>query len=455
MLPAKGGTVLPNKIFSDIKVAIVKTENLTAKHKISFFGNDPVEQQLIDYSIESIVNGLKKYGLASQNTFWYLQEGPFKGTDGPDTPYFQGFSTAITYDGNTVASGGPGYELPVGNTPYPSIGGGIGATWTFTRDSFSVWKQQQTISYNGYNNNPPIQGWSVSLSGDGNTLAIGATYDSNISMPTGKVYIYIKSGNLWSFQASLNPTGVLIENQLDYVGFSISLSNDGNMLVAGGPGYESNTDLFGAVWIFRRSGTSWTQDAGPITSYNINIHDTVNVGLSVDISSDGNTYVTSGLYVDNDYAPIVFVYTYSNNTWTKHSQIVFNENSNQYYPVSISGDGNTIMLGRSLDNSTQGTVDIFIKTNNVWSLQATLHGSGTSISQGITVSLSYSGDTAAFTGRTIDGSNLWIFNRIDGIWVQNGAAIPTAYTISAKLSGDGKTLVTGSCNTQEIRIYKN
>lgn len=455
MLPAKEGTILPNKIFSDIKVAIVKTDNLTAKNKISFFGNDPVEQQVMDYSIESIVNGLKSYGLASQNTFWYLQEGPFNGTVGPDTPYFQGFSTSISYDGNTIASGGSGYELPVGTTPFPTnITGGIGATWTFTRDSFNVWKQQQTVSYNGYNN-PPIQGFSVSLSGDGNTLAIGAINDSDIPTSTGKVYVYVKSGNSWSFQEVLNPTGYRIEDEVDYIGYSLSLSHDGNVLISGGPGYYNPAiTIGGAIWIFRRSGTTWAQDDGPIVPYNTVLYDTLYIGQFVDVSSDGNTFVTSGVFSEGNI-PMIFVYVYTNGSWIKNTHIVVNETSNLYLPVSISGDGNTIIFGRSLDNSTEGTVDIFIKTDDVWIHQTTLLGTGTAVSQGITVSLSYSGDTAAFTGYTNEGSNLWIFNRTDGIWTRNGVAIPIEYTVSAKLSGDGKTLVTGSCNNQEIRIYKN
>lgn len=452
MLPSKGITVLPNKIFSDIKVTILKTENLTAKNKISFFGNNPVDQQTIDYSIESIVNALKLYGLASQNTFWYLQEGPFNGTNGPNTPYYQGFSTSISYDGNTIASGGSGYELLTGTTPFPSSDGGIGSTWTFTRDSFNVWKQQQTITYDDYNN-PPLQGWSVSLSGDGNTLAVGAPNDSNIPRTTGKVYIYVKSGNSWSFQSSLNPTGNSIEDQDDYVGYCVSLSYDGNVLVTGGPGYIAIPTLVGATWVFRRSGTTWTQDTEPIISYHTNLLDTVYVGQFIDISYDGNTYVTSGFY--NGSYPIVFIYVYLNNKWVKHSQIVVNKNSNYYYPVSISGDGNTIILGRPFNNTNEGSVDIFIKTDNTWSRQTTLYGTGNSISQGITVSLSSSGNTAAITGYTNEGSNLWIFNRTDGVWAQNGTAIPTEYTISTKISGDGKTIVTGSCNNQEIRIYKN
>lgn len=456
MLPAKGGTALSNKNYTDIKVSIIKTENLYAKNKISFFENEPIEQQVVDYSIESIVNALKNYGLASQDTYWYLQEGPFNGTNGPSLPYFQGLSVSISYDGSIVASGGAGYELLVGTRPFPTDDGGIGATWTFTRDTFNVWKQQQAIINNGYVNNPPLQGWSVSLSGDGNTLAIGAPNDSDVFHYTGKVYIYVKSGNSWSFQEALVPTGDLITQQSDYFGYSISLSNDGNVLVAGGPGYDTTPIFVGATWVFRRTGTSWTQDAGPIISYYENPLDTVYVGQSVDISSDGNTFVTTGVIPILDYSSVIFVYTYIGNSWIKYTQIMIEIDSVNYYlPVSISGDGNTIIFGRSTNNSIVGTVDIFVKIDGIWTYQTTLLGTGTAISQGITVSLSYDGNTAAFTGYTNEGSNLWIFNRKDDVWTQNGVEIPTAYTISTKISGDGKTIVTGSCNDQEIRIYKN
>jgi hypothetical protein len=271
----------------------------------------------------------------------------------------------------------------------------------------------------------------------------------------------VKVGNSWSYQSKLIPTGFDIEEDDVYFGYSVSLSHDGNVLVAGGPGYKGGPiygplpALVGANWVFRRSGTLWTQDGSPIISDRALPRDTFYIGQSVEVSSDGNTFVTSGFFNGFVDFPIIFIYAYTNGLWVKHTQILIDEISNYYLPVSISGDGNTIILGRSLDNSIVGTVDIFVKTNDTWTYQTTLYGTGTSISQGVTVSLSYLGDVAAFTGYTDIGSNLWIFNKIDGVWTQNGVAIPTAYTISAKLSGDGKTLVTGSSNTQEIRIYKN
>lgn len=456
MLPSKGMVTFSNKNYSNVKATIVKTENLYTKNKISFFGAEPIEQQTIDYSIESIVNALKAYGLVSQDTFWYLQEGPFKGTDGPDIPYYQGFSVDLSADGNTAVVGGPGYELVEGTKPLPGNTGGIGGVWVFTRDSLNVWKQQQTIIPGGYTGFPSF-GWSVCISGDGNTIAFGGISDEDVNgWLVGATWVYTLVNGVWIYQSKLVGTGYTPDKNI-YQGYSVSLSYFGDTLIVGGPNNNTILTLKGAIWIFQKIDGTWTQQAGPIIpEIDGSILESFYTGQFVDVSNDGNTMVTTGI-LEGSNLLLIWVYTRTDEEWTKHTEFVVNVNSDLYIPITISGDGNTFAIGRSLESSTGSMVDVYVKTNNVWSYQASLLGSGSYNSQGITVSLSDDGNTIGFTGFVDAGSSLWIFNRDEyGIWTQNGTDIYIGgSTVSAQLSGDGKTLISGFSNDQEIRIYKN
>jgi len=170
------------------------------------------------------------------NSVWTQQGNKLVGSSGSTSR--QGTSCSLSADGNTLSVGGP------------TVGGNTGATWIFTRSGNpSGWTEQsKLIGSNGTNSR---QGTSCSLSSDGNTLAVGGyTADSNY----GATWIFTRSGNTWSQQTKLigsNGTG-------SRQGYSCSLSSDGNTLAVGG--FASNSN-YGATWIFTRTGNPavWTQ----------------------------------------------------------------------------------------------------------------------------------------------------------------------------------------------------
>ena len=137
-------------------------------------------------------------------------------------------------------------------------------------------------------------GYSVSLSGD--TLAVGAYWEDsselgglndNSRVNSGAVYIFTRSGTTWSRQAFLKP-GLSSEN--DYFGWSVSLSGD--TLAVGAPKEDSASSSnvgnsgapdAGAVYVFTRSGAEWTQQAY-LKASNISSEDYF--GHSVSLSGD-------------------------------------------------------------------------------------------------------------------------------------------------------------------------
>ena len=121
----------------------------------------------------------------------------------------------------------------------------FGAAWVFTR-SGGVWSQQARLNGNDAAPGGPLlagdQGYSVSLSGDGNTAFVGGPDDNNT---TGAAWVYTRSGGMWTQQGpKLVGAGAIGFAQQ---GHSVSLSGDGNTAFVGTP-FDNNSA--GAVWVF-------------------------------------------------------------------------------------------------------------------------------------------------------------------------------------------------------------
>jgi len=128
----------------------------------------------------------------------------------------QGSYVAVSSDGNTLAFGGQN-----DNT-------NVGASWVFTR-SAGVWTQQGLKLIGTGATVNARQGYSVALSANGNTLAIGARLDDS---DIGATWVFTRTAGVWTQQGSkLVGTGAVGTAQQ---GYSIDLSSNGNTLAIGG-----------------------------------------------------------------------------------------------------------------------------------------------------------------------------------------------------------------------------
>ena len=131
-------------------------------------------------------------------------------------------------------------------------------------------------------------------------------------------------------------------------GSSIALSSDGNTALVGG--YYDNAQQ-GAVWVYTRSGTTWTQQGSKLVGTS-NLR-AAQQGISVALSSNGNTALVGG-NSDNSGQGAVWVYTRSGTTWTQQGSKLVGTGSigiaQQGYSVALSGNGNTALVGGHYDN---------------------------------------------------------------------------------------------------------
>jgi hypothetical protein len=307
----------------------------------------------------------------------------------------QGFSVALSADGNTLAVGGT------------SDASNTGATWIFTRSNGS-WTQQGNKLVGATSATGQYQGTSVALSADGNTLAVGGTGDNT---NVGATWIFTRSNGVWSPQAKKvgdGYTGASLQ------GTSVSLSADGNTLAVGGTGDDNHV---GATWIFTRTNGVWSPQGDKL------LGETVVAGqyqgTSVSLSADGNTLAVGG-NGDTTNTGATWIWTRSNGVWSQQgSKLVGTTSATGQYQgnsVSLSADGNTLAIGGYGDTGLIGATWIWTRTSSSWTQQGSKLVGTTSVAfqqQGYSVSLSADGNTLAIGGYgdgvENDTGATWIF----------------------------------------------
>ena len=329
---------------------------------------------------------------------WSQQGSKLVGTDAVGSAR-QAISVAISADGNTAIVGGI----------FDSSS--AGAAWVFAR-SGGVWSQQGSKLVGSGSAGHAGLGASVALAADGNTAIIGGDFDDN---HTGAGWVFTRSGGVWSQQGSkLVGTGAVGRAEQ---GAAVSVSGDGNTAILGG--YADSGDV-GAAWVFIRSGGVWSQQGSKLVG--TGAAGIARQGVSVSVSSDGNTTVVGG-YLDSNFTGAAWVFTRSGGVWSQQGSKLAGSDAErgdfgviQGYSVAVSGDGNTAILGGYLDSNFTGAAWMFTRSGGVWSqLGNKLVGTGAAgkAEQGVSVALSADGNTAIVGGFADDNSAgaAWVYAR--------------------------------------------
>jgi hypothetical protein len=317
-------------------------------------------------------------------------------------------------------------------------------------------------------------GYSVALSADGHTALIGAHYAIRNNNEAGGAWVFTRSGSTWTQQGGkLNGTGHAGETLFDHIGegdfgYSVALSADGNTALIGGPGDNggaTNEGGVGAVWVFTRSGPTWTQQGEKLTG-------TGEIGKgafgeSVVLSADGNTALIGGS-ADNGGAGAAWVFTRSGSTWAQQGEKLVGDCTGSCASegtgesgegefgtsVALSEDGDTALIGGPADNGSAGAAWVFTSSDGAWTQQgeklvgdctASCANEGTGETGegmfGTVVTLSADGDTSLIGGPADNGGAgaAWVFTRADGIWTQQGEKLVGDCTASCANEGTGET----------------
>ncbi|MCE0558375.1 FG-GAP repeat protein [Motilimonas sp. E26] len=361
---------------------------------------------------ESLNNSGAVYVYTRQPNGTWQQQAYLKASNAGNWDWF-GASLSLSDDGNTLAIGAIGEASTSADKPEENLADVAGAVYIFERNNNS-WQQTQYLKASSNIEFNDSFGYRVELSGDGNTLAIGAIGDdaANATEPadnsledSGAVYIFRRQAdNGWQVAQYLKPSTL---RRYANFGASIALSNNGQVLAVGAP-YDSIPEhrYTGRVFIYHAdSNDSWQLKSafasaapGPNQSF----------GLDLDLNSQGSTLVigADGNYQWAESGAYVYEYAGTNN-W-QHSQtlkIADLSTLNKFgSSISLSDDGQFLVVGNKSDHSGQienpsdtsaensGAAYLFKRQGNGWDAGTLLKSKETQASAFFGKSLALSGD---------------------------------------------------------------
>jgi hypothetical protein len=300
-----------------------------------------------------------------------------------------GVALALSRDGRTLAVAAPHEDSAargVNGNQRDESAFDSGAVYVFTQSGPS-WVQQAYLKASNTASGDQF-GFAVALSGDGSTLAVAANFEDSAATGingnqndesaggAGAVYVFVRNGTAWSQQAYIKASNAA---EGDRFGYSLALSDDGSTLAVGAIGEDSvstgsggnqadnSADQAGATYVFTRSGTAWTQQAY-LKASNTQAGDMF--GFCVALNGDGNTL----------------------------GVCAYDEDS------SAEGVG-----GDQRDNSSNGSgaAYVFVRSGSLWHQQAYVKASNTTLQGafGAAIALSGDGNTLAICAVDEDGLN--------------------------------------------------
>ncbi|MDT0558014.1 T9SS type A sorting domain-containing protein [Ichthyenterobacterium sp. W332] len=335
---------------------------------------------------------------------------------------------------------------------------------------FLGWSQVQIGQDIHGEGNGDESGWVISLSSDGSIVAIGAHLNNGNGNNSGHVRVFENINETWT-QIGQDING---EQAEDRSGSSLSLSSNGNILAIGAPRNGSNSELSGHVRVFENINGTWTQIGQDLDGESSGDQ----FGWSVSLSDNGAILAIGAIESNTSNKGYVKVFENINGTWTQIGQKIIGENiggSDFGWSVNISNNGNRLAVGDPFNNPTNdfngaqtGHVRIFENINDAWTqIGQDIDGESSGDQSGNKISLSSDGSTIAI-GAVLNSGNgqysghVRVFEDINGIWTQIGQDIDGEsqndfFGFDVNLSSDASVIFIGATGTSNgtVRLYKN
>jgi len=241
-------------------------------------------------------------------------------------------------------------------------------------------------------------GNSVSISGD--YAVVGAPNDTDNERNSGSAYVFKRTGTSWAQEAKL-----LASDGAAFHDFGVSVSISGDYAVVGAPNDNDNGSQSGSAYVFKRTGTSWTQEAKLLASDGA-VADIF--GTSVSISGDYAVVGAPGFNVDPIVTGSAYVFKRTGTSWAQEAKLLASDGApNDRFggSVSISGDYAVVGAFLDVDNGVQsGSAYVFKRTGTSWVEEAKLLASDRAAGDefGFGSSVSISGDNAVVGARQDD-----------------------------------------------------
>jgi drug/metabolite transporter superfamily protein YnfA len=380
-----------------------------------------------------------------------------------------------------------------------------GAAYVFVRDG-AAWSQQ---AYLKASNVGAGDGFGISVAVSGDTIVVGAWGESsaatgvngdqldNSAQYSGAAYVFVRNGTTWSQQAYLKASN---PETYDNFGNAVAIAGDTVVVASAwessgatgvdGDQTDNSVPEAGAVYVFTRSGTTWSQQAY-LKASNPGLDDEFGIALAM----SGDTIVvgagreaSAATGVDGDQSDdsafrsgAAYVFVRSGTTWSQQAYLkASNTAAYNFFGNAVAVSGDTIVVGASSESSAatgvngdqsdtsapeSGAAYVFVRSGTTWSQQAYLKASNTGAGDGFGAAVAVSGDTivvgawaeaSAATGVDGDQSDnsvpfsgaAYVFGRSGTTWSQQAylkaSNTGTWDSFGASVAVSGDTVIVGA-----------
>ena len=298
--------------------------------------------------------------------------------------------------------------------------------------SIGIAQTQLGTDINGESGKGENFGGSISLDMHGDRVAVGDPKNDGTGTDAGHVQVYEYSSGSWS-QLGADIDG---EAAGDLFGGSVSMSHNGNRVAIGAEENDGRTleegadrvyNNVGHVRVYEYSGGSWSQVGADIDGKTNGDH----TGVSVSMDLDGDRVAIGS--PDNGEG-FVRVYEYSGGSWSQLGADIDGEAAGDLFGISVSldSDGDRVAIGAEENDgggSNAGHARVYEYSGGSWSqLGADIDGESAGDLFGNAVSIDSLGSHVAIGAEENDGGgsnagHARVYEYSSGSWSQLGADI--------------------------------
>ncbi len=313
-------------------------------------------------------------------------------------------------------------------------------------------------------------GFRVAIDSSGNTVAVTSIYGDNVDgFSPGLVRIFDWDGNDW-VQRGADIIGVGHPVILEWFGSGLTLSADGNTIAIGGPNFVGTQGKAGFVRIFKWDGNEWTQLGIDLTG-NENFDD---FGYSLDLNNAGDILAVGaqGTFgFGNNQEGYIETYKWNGTDWVQHGSRIKGELNGDEFgrSVSLSASGDVLAVGAPgyeiLPANLSSETYVYGWSGTDWVQRGDKLVGEEDINRfGAAVSLNANGNILAVgTSYFSSKGNIQIFEWINDAWTQieeniQGEELQDIFGASLDLNASGNTVAGGAWGNGiggQVRMFKN
>jgi len=280
---------------------------------------------------------------------------------------------------------------------------------------------------------------SVALSGA--YAVVGATGDDDGGDDAGAAYVFVRQGQTWTQQAKLIASDA---GEDDSFGRAVAI--DGDYLLVSAPGNDEQGDRTGAVYVFKRDGETWTQQA-KLTASDAGAGD----GLGSAVALEG-TLAAIGASGDDFPTGSVYLFERDGETWIERDNVSPGDGTfDDFFGDTVALSGDYILVGVHNDDDdgdSSGSAYVFMRDGDSWNQQDKLIASDAAAGDAFGASVALSGDRAVVGApgnddHGEDSGAAYVFERDGETWIEQAKLTATDAQADAEF-GNAVALSGGS-----------